>query len=144
MKAIAHRGNVNGKSWLENNPKYLIEAISKGFDVELDIRYIDKNWYLGHDAPTYKVNLKFLESISKNSWMHCKNLDALKELDPTVYNFFWHQEDDFTLTSKGFIWTYPQKPITNKSVIVDVDLQSKNFFNAYGVCTDYVNLLDIL
>ena len=24
-------------------------------------------------------------------------------------NYFWHQTDDFTLTSHGYIWTYPGK-----------------------------------
>jgi hypothetical protein len=31
---------------------------------------------------------------------------------------FWHQNDDFTLTSKNYIWTYPGQPYTASSVIV--------------------------
>ena len=24
-------------------------------------------------------------------------------------HYFWHQEDDYTITSKGIIWAYPGK-----------------------------------
>ena len=135
MIKIAHRGNLNGKSWLENNPKYLLDAINQGFDIETDIRYIDKKWYLGHDKPIYQVNISFIDFISHNSWFHCKNLEALYELDPTKYKFFWHQDDDFTLTSNGYIWTYPNKQVTNKSIIVDLN-NTRSIVGAYGICSD--------
>jgi hypothetical protein len=141
MKIIAHRGNIDGKSWMENNPKHILRAINNGFDVEVDIRYIDKKWYLGHDNPTYVVNFLFLESINKNAWFHCKNLEALSELDPLTYKFFWHQNDDFTLTSNGYIWTYPEKNVTPRSIIVDLNLDHK-YNNIYGICTDYPSLVE--
>ena len=34
------------------------------------------------------------------------------------FNFFWHQQDDFTLTNRGYIWTYPGKCITPMSIMV--------------------------
>ena len=38
MIFISHRGNLNGKNKkLENTPKYIIEAIKKGYHVEIDI-----------------------------------------------------------------------------------------------------------
>jgi len=141
MIKIAHRGNINGKSWMENNPKHILKAINNGFDVEIDIRYIDKKWYLGHDNPTYIVNSLFLDSISKNAWFHCKNLEALNELDPLIYNFFWHQNDDFTLTSNGYIWTYPEKNVMHKSIIVDLNMK-KQYKNIAGICTDYPSLIE--
>ena len=30
----------------------------------------------------------------------------MKKIDKT-FNYFWHQNDKFTLTSKGYIWTFP-------------------------------------
>ena len=30
---------------------------------------------------------------------------------------FWHEQDERTLTSRGYIWTYPYKQVTNMSVI---------------------------
>jgi hypothetical protein len=51
-------------------------------------------------------------------WWHCKNFAALDKLQGSNLNYFWHQEDDHTLTSKGFIWTYPGKEIGINNVIV--------------------------
>jgi hypothetical protein len=58
-------------------------------------------------------------------------------------NYFWHQTDNFTLTSKQYIWTYPGQQYTDKSVIVILEssiynIQSINQLNCYGVCSDYV------
>lgn len=142
MKIISHRGNINGPGPSENSPALLLDTISKGFDVEIDIRLLDGIWYLGHDEPKYPVGDIFIDQIKDKGWLHCKNLDALFALNKQTHNFFWHQNDDFTLTSKGFIWTYPNKPVTKKSIIVDLNLT--NFFyhgEVYGACTDYPILI---
>ena len=40
MKLIAHRGNISGiDSERENSPDYIDEAISQGYDVEIDAWY---------------------------------------------------------------------------------------------------------
>lgn len=141
MIKIAHRGNINGPTpeW-ENNPKHLVIAISQGYDVETDIWYIDGELFLGHDAPEHKIDLKFINSIAEETWFHCKNLDALyylSLLDKPI-KYFWHQEDDFTLTSNGYIWTYPGKEITDRSILVDPNLKHVGpEIEAYAVCTDY-------
>lgn len=153
MKLIAHRGNINGSNPLEENkPEYIDAAISKGFDVEIDVRYdtLDKNFYLGHDDPQYIVTPYWLAQRMENLWVHCKNIEALYYfVDKTGgYNYFWHQEDDFTLTSKNYIWTYPGKSYTSKSVIVmpEWNLDVTKFdelraYNCYGICSDYVGEL---
>ena len=42
MKLIAHRGNIFGSDTSkENSPDYIDEALSKEFDVEIDIRFIN-------------------------------------------------------------------------------------------------------
>ena len=146
MIKIAHRGNINGPSSEENQPHYIWETASRyACDVEIDTWFVDNKWYFGHDMPQYETNFSFLNAIKNFAWIHCKNLEALKELDPKEFNFFWHQQDDFTLTSKNYIWTYPEKNITNKSIIVDLDLKDlekyKNSY-VYGVCTDYPSLIE--
>ena len=50
---------------------------------------------------------------------------------------FWHQEDDVTLTSRGFFWTYPGKELTKKSIAVLPQKIDKTL-DCYGVCTDEV------
>jgi hypothetical protein len=54
MILISHRGNLNGKDVdNENNPLYIDRALGKGYDVEVDVWYVNGKWYLGHDEPTY-------------------------------------------------------------------------------------------
>jgi hypothetical protein len=142
MKLISHRGNLIGPNVLENSPKFLIQAIEKGFDVEVDIRLIDKKWYLGHDNPEYEITESFIEEINNFTWFHCKNLEALHTFDKNNHKFFWHQTDDFSLTSNGYIWTYPGKQINIKSIIVDLKKINLNQYqNCYGICGDYVEMV---
>lgn len=150
MKLIAHRGNITGPNpEKENNPDYIDEAIGLGYDVEIDIRYVEweQRLYLGHDESQYKVSMLWLFQRKDNLWIHCKDLSSLRLLSDCEieYNYFWHQEDDFTLTSKKHIWTYPGKPYTSRSVIVmpescnDLSLLSKmKDYECFGICSDYV------
>jgi hypothetical protein len=153
MKLIAHRGNLDGPNpSKENHPEYIESAITNGYDVEIDIRYdtFDKKLYLGHDEPQYLIDWYWLGQYKDNLWIHCKNIEALYEfVDATSgFNYFWHQEDDFTLTSRNYIWTYPGKTYTTKSIIVMPENNSRLFdfneikeYHVHGVCTDYPNLI---
>ena len=68
---IAHRGNINQREpKLENHPDYLMAAIEKGFDVEVDVWLVENHWFLGHDEPQYKVEASFLAHSSM--WLHAK------------------------------------------------------------------------
>jgi hypothetical protein len=49
MKFISHRGNLSGRNpESENSPSYINMALKLGYDVEVDVWYIDGKWYLGH------------------------------------------------------------------------------------------------
>ena len=79
MILISHRGNIDGKlSEYENNPNYILAAIDLGYDVEIDVWFIDGKFMLGHDEPTHEVDYKFL--MNEKLWCHAKNLDALTEM----------------------------------------------------------------
>ncbi len=120
MILISHRGNFDGpdpKS--ENNPVQINSIMRGGFHCEVDVWYINGHFMLGHDAPTYTVKQRFLEN--EKLWCHAKTLSALeKMLNNKKIHCFWHQKDDFTITSKGYIWTFPEKPICQKSIIVSL------------------------
>jgi hypothetical protein len=147
MLKIAHRGNTNGPiKNLENHPVYLMNAISLGYDVEVDLWLLGKNLWFGHDEPQYLVSKSVLFSIQKNAWFHCKNVQALEYMIKLSDNFkyFWHQEDDHTLVSNGLVWTYPGKPVTSKSIIVVLDkIVTPEDKKAFGICSDYVSLIDV-
>jgi len=142
MKLISHRGNINGRfESYENEPNYIDLSISRGYDVEIDVWYKDNILYLGHDNPQYGIDLKWIIDRISNLWIHCKNIDALLYIKECEYsfNYFWHQEDDVTITSKGFFWTYPGKQLTNNSIAVMPEV--KNFSNiesSFGICSDYI------
>jgi hypothetical protein len=151
MKMIAHRANLNGPNLLtENSPEQIQHCIENGVDVEIDVRYDPKTerLWLGHDEPQYPVTWWWLAGRSEHLWIHCKDITTLHTFTNATsgYNYFWHQEDDFTLTSKQYIWTYPGKPYTSKSVIVMPEWNEPNWdtlrvTNCYGICTDYVEKL---
>lgn len=144
MKLIAHRGLINGPDKnLENAPEQIQSALAMGYDCEIDLWVIDHQLFLGHDGPQYPISRDFLEE--PGLWIHAKHLDALDWLLTTDLNYFWHQEDDYTLTSHGWIWAYPGKPVTARSVQVVpelVDPSLKNVeWSAHAVCTDWVKLI---
>ena len=139
MLLIAHRGNTSGPTADENNAYYVDYALKKGYDAEVDVWRMGNELFLGHDYPQYKISDAFLYDNSDHLWCHAKNLDALLYmLTFTKCNCFWHQEDDFTLTRSGHIWTYPSKPITDMSIIIVEGKQKFGLLNCYGVCSDYV------
>jgi len=139
MILISHRGNINGPNInTENNPSH-IEYITKICNCEVDLWFVENGFFLGHDYPQYKINEKFL--FNNKLWIHAKNFEALGFLANTNLKYFWHQQDNFTLTSNGYIWTYPNYPVTNKSIIVDNNKDWVNKkYNCYGVCTDWIQV----
>ncbi len=143
MLLISHRGNLNGpNSELENSPEYIESALKQGFDVETDIWANGSELFLGHDQPQYKINLDFLNSYKDRLFIHCKSLEALDYMSNLDgFNYFWHQNDDYTLTSKGYIWTYPNKSVTKKNILVIKEKINKDKLpNCLGICSDYVFL----
>ena len=144
MKLIAHRGLTNGPDVnLENRPEQIELALSQGFDCEIDFWVVNSEFYLGHDRPDYPINKEFLSK--SGLWIHTKNLAALRWLTDTSLCYFWHQKDDFVLTSNNFIWTYPGKELTRRSISVlpeRHDPELKNIdINCYGICSDFVEAI---
>jgi hypothetical protein len=143
MKVISHRGNIDGPNpALENSINYILTAIKKGYDVEIDVWYIDDKIYLGHDKPQYAIPLYFLKSNKERLWCHAKNIDALKLMIEEGIHCFWHQGDDVTITSKGYIWTHSDTDyFTDKSVACWIDAKGDQPDNVFGICSDYCSLV---
>ena len=146
MILISHRGNTNGRleSW-ENEPTYIDKAIKDGFDVEVDVWYTkteEFGWmlFLGHDKPQYGVDYEWFVNRIDRLWIHCKNIEAIGWFSKHEYNYnyFWHEEDTLTLTSKRFIWAYPGKQPIKRSIAVMPELYDDDVSECVGVCSDYV------
>jgi hypothetical protein len=141
MKLIAHRGNIYGpNATLENKPQYILEAIKLGYDCEIDVWYINNNFFLGHDEPTYNIEFGFLLSIASKIWVHCKNFEAFDKLiQVKEFNIFWHDTDKYTLTSHQYIWAYPNMQTTERCIILMPEWNNFIFGKGYGICSDYVD-----
>lgn len=137
MNLISHRSNLNGiNSDKKNNPSYLLSVLNKGFNVEVDVRFENNKFYLGHDFSQFEINKDFLQN--KSVWFNAKTYEALYALHNINSHYFWDQEDDYTITSKGYIWTYPSKKLLPNSICVLPENASYKSFNCLGVCSDFI------
>jgi hypothetical protein len=144
MKLISHRGNISGPNpEKENHPEYILAAILADYEVEIDVWFKDGKFMLGHDEPQYEFPFILLQNYYSKLWIHCKNLEALEvllTLDAvgSKLNYFWHETDKVTLTSKNYIWAYPgNQPIKN-SIAVLPEWKNDSVEGCLGVCSDYI------
>jgi len=148
MIIIAHRGLTDGPDIaLQNNPEQISRAFVLGFDAEVDVWYIESDWWLGHDGPEYKVDEGFI--LRPGLWIHCKNLPAWNKMRGMNFsiNYFWHETDAVTLTSQNICWTYMGNSQAIRPDAVCVMPELAYDWNTietmvhrkywYGYCTDY-------
>lgn len=139
MILISHRGNINGPEKLyENKPSRIIYVIEKGYNVEIDIWFKDDNFYLGHDIPEYKISQQWLQTNNQHLWVHCKNVEAIKQCEQLNLHYFWHENDTLTLTSKNYIWAYPGKQPIKDSIAVMPELYNDDTTQCIGICSDFI------
>ena len=141
MILISHRGNTQGRLELyENQPSYIDKAISEGFDVEIDVWYMNDMLWLGHDKADYDVDFRWFRDRITKLWIHCKNIESVEffSTDSYNYNYFWHQEDTLTLTSHKYIWVFPGKQPVKNSIAVMPELFNDNVDNCIGICSDFI------
>ena len=60
MEIISHRGNLTGPSPELENTVASVEMAANFFKVEIDIRKLNGEYFLGHDEPEHKVSLQWL------------------------------------------------------------------------------------
>lgn len=154
MKLISHRGNVTGHSNAkENDPENIVLVHELyGFDVEVDLWYIPemRQLFLGHDRPQYEVEYSFLFENRSWLWIHCKNPQALHFMHTVDHgialNYFYHNKDSYTLTSKNWLWMHPDSQILSNGITVLPEtgysektikrmLESRS---VAGICSDYL------
>ncbi len=137
--AISHRGNTNGpESKWENNPDRINEVLAL-CPCEIDVWKIDKQYYLGHDEPQYKIKEDFLEN--PRLFCHAKNVKAFYDMMKRYkIHSFYHTDEDFVLTTHFMLWQAHYKNLTPRTIVVDC-LPSRSYnAQCYGICTDYCNL----
>ena len=139
MILISHRGNIEGSiPELENTQPYINIAIANGYDVEIDVWWSNGYLYLRHDKPQHLIDLSWFEKNKNSLWVHCKNIESVVKLQNTDFHYFWHQNDDLTLTSKNYIWAYPNKQPIKNSIAVLPEIHKDDISECIGVCSDYI------
>ena len=141
MKLISHRGNIDGRRPdLENNPDYILKAIDKGYDCEIDVWLLKNTIYLGHDKikkKMFEVPFKFLKN--KKLWCHAKNIEALDLMKKNNIHCFWHEDDLVTITSKGWVWCHPRLKVGKKnSITVLPEIHKTRIKSFSGICSDFI------
>jgi hypothetical protein len=136
---ISHRGNVNGSNpHLENRMDYIDAALMLGYDVEIDVWYHNSNIYLGHDYPQHISDIDWFNFRKEYIWIHCKNIQAIEYFHKTDFNYFWHEADYLTITSKGYLWVHSGKqPIVNGIHVMPSEYDDVSM--CYGICSDTVS-----
>jgi len=140
---ISHRGNLEGPNpaW-ENSTGYIDRAISKGYDVEIDLRSRGNSLWLGHDFPEYKISMDWLKDRKENLWIHVKDYGALVAIVDSKLRYFCHEKDTYTLTSNGYVWSHDLTNKMNDRCIVPLlsskQVASYNQRDFYAVCSDYI------
>jgi hypothetical protein len=54
------------------------------------------------------------------------------------FNFFWHENDLATLTSKGYIWASPGKQPIKNSIAVMPEWYKDDLSQCIGICSDLI------
>jgi len=136
MKIIAHRGLMVGPDpEAENQLDTLDEALSHGFDVEVDVRLIKGELLIGHDDSTVVCPTWLYDD--KRVWFHAKDTNSLVYLNKSGKRVFYHTDEDVVMTSKGELWALPGKGFSGSYIVLPErygDIVPKG---ALGICTDY-------
>ena len=93
------------------------------------------------DSPEISLNNYGIFSSKVN---YNLSIDALYKLRKLNSIHFWHQNDDYTLTSNGYFWTFPGKKLNFRSICVLPELAKYKNINCSGICSDYIEKYKIV
>jgi len=139
MHLISHRGNLTGKQpELENTPDYINAALAQGYKCEVDVFAYHGKLYLGHDDAQIETSVQYLQQ--EGIIAHAKNLDALAEMLQANIHCFYHHNDNYTLTSRNWIWAFPGKPGTliHPCIAVLPENYATDVTDFDGICSDFI------
>jgi hypothetical protein len=144
MIIISHRGNIVGLNpSKENRPSYIDCAIGLGYQVEIDVRVINNEIWLGHDEAQYQIDYNWLHKRKNDLWLHCKNIEAVDYFTQfkTHIKYFCHFSDSYVLTSCGKLWVHDLSLSLGDNTIIPLlsaqDIEEYDGRKVYAVCTDY-------
>ena len=150
MILISHRGNVDSiQSERENTKEYILEAIERGFYVEIDVWMKNGSLFLGHDNPENEVSVDWLNRFGNKLFIHSKNYSAfcyfMYENSVSIPTFYHTIEDHVIIGNTNLVWSHNLKECNERSIIPLLDKESikeiNKYSNVYGVCSDFVGVV---
>jgi hypothetical protein len=146
MILISHRGNIkNSEPENENNPEYIQKALDQDYQVMIDLRIKDNKLYLGENEPTYLLDLNWFEKYHKRLWLRCRDIEVIEklhELDSRglYLNYFWHENDTLTITSKGNFWINSGKQPIKGGIAYLPEINDEDISQSLGICSDTIEV----
>lgn len=176
VQIVSHR--ALGVQWFDNtrdklvkntkeNDKYAIQYFVDDYSrhnvdfVEVDVWGDGRDLRVGHDVGDWVFNYHDFYDCS-SLIVHCKNLEAMWWLRarsvPPSFDYFFHDQDDATITNQGKIWVHPRmldgasmRSIPTGSYVVvpmhpnEIDPVILDVLSQMGgVCTDFPEEMDKL
>lgn len=151
MILISHRGNISGRNpERENTISYIQEAINQDFFVEIDVSFsFEKNKLMlrhDHDGRGSDIDWDFISKNRDKLLIHCKDISGLRFIKDSEYNYFYHGEDDFCLSSKQWIIAHSRMGvdyINKKDIILMLPekhgLSKDAVKECAGICSDIIS-----
>ncbi len=141
MKYYAHRGNICGANPArENKIDYINEALKFGHCVEIDVRLLNGEYYLGHDKAQEKIPKEFM--IDDRILVHAKTYETFRELLKCKrIHSFYQDNENVVISSWG-------KKVHHEDLKTTFDYTEDDIFvnldgyvshkNAYGRISDTI------
>jgi len=172
---ISHRGNQFGPALFlqdENTWNSIQNAVKFGFHVEIDLWHVheneikenkenkenkEKEFKCGHESHWWSIlTFEQIHQYRHQLWIHTKSIPMLSQLiqynqkcigqdKDQQWHYFFHQQDDVTLTSDGWMWTFPRPHLyldPDHSIAVLPEYHPQTLIKCKqnevkGICTDY-------
>ena len=145
MIIYAHRANAEGPGSGENSRLAVEACLDDGLGVEVDVRCVDGQLWVGHDDPLWVADLALLRR--PKVMCHAKDVVAADKLSALGLTGFCIDVDRYALCSDGSVWTnYPCRVVVSSAIACSPELVGglegrRAFFERVrgcrGVCTDY-------
>jgi len=133
---IAHRGCFNGTYTGQNTLNQIKKAIDNKYFVEIDVYYTNR-FLIGHDLDkAVDLDMSFVFDNKNLIYIHAKSSLALSMCLNYGLICFANDCDKFSLTSNGYIWTYKNHDITNRTIVCKPEELNVNYTGAYGICSN--------
>lgn len=144
---IAHRGLVDGPNPALENRRGKIEGlvVEEGKVCEVDVWFLQGEYWLGHDGPMEHVDFSWLLKHKDRLLIHTKNVEAfssftfLRSHGGYDFHFFYHGTEDVVFTSRGIVIPYPGIDVYPGWIhMMPESALPKNNYGPVAICSDFV------